>query len=129
MEGRTYTEGQIEDDHVITEVLLVPAILSSREIGCRWTPKVRVNSLKVFSNIDRNKRHSWPEPNPDAVLLATREGVESTSTRIEIPTVRTRTANLGTATLIEVKAGITVRRDGRSANSPVSCQRQSDGEG
>jgi len=129
MGERTYTESQIEDEHVIIEVLLVPAVLSSREIGCRRAPKVRVNTLKVFSNIDRDKRYSWPEPNLDAVLLTTREGVESTSTRIEIPAVRTRTANLGTATLIEVEASITVRRDGRSANSPVSCQRQSDGEG
>ena len=98
------------------EVFLVPTVVSSWEVGCRGTPKVRVDNPKVVSNAKRDKqRSSRPEPNLDAVLLASREGVEPASTRIEIPTVRTLSANLGTATLIVVIAGITVRGDGRSA--------------
>ena len=79
MGERTYTESQIEDKHVSTEVFLVPTALSSREIGCRRAPKVRVDTFEVFSNINRDKQLSRPEPNLDAVILATYEGIVSTS--------------------------------------------------
>jgi len=104
-------------------MLPVPAVLSSREIGCRRAPKVRVDALKVFSNINWDKQRSWPEPNLDAILLATREGVEATSSGVEILTVRTQLVDLGTTAFVEVIAGVTIRRSGCSASGPVSDQR------
>jgi len=105
------------------EMLLVPAVVSSREIGRGGTPRVRVDSLTVAPNIARGKRgFSRPEPDLDAVLLATREGVESTSARVEVLTVRTRMANSGSTTLIVVDIGVTVRRGGLAMGTPVSHQ-------
>jgi len=103
-------------------MLLIPTVLSSREMGCRQAPKVRVDALKVFSNIHWDKQRSWPEPNLDPVLLATCEGVESTSSRVEILTVRTQMVDLGTTAFIEVVVGVTIRRSGCSASGPVSDQ-------
>jgi len=104
-------------------MLLVPTVLSSRKIRCRLAPKVRVNTLKVFSNINRDAQCSWPEPNLDAVLLATCEGVESTSSRVEILTVRTRMADLGTTAFVEVVVGVAIHRSCGSASGLVSDQR------
>ena len=92
------------------EVFLIPTVVSSREVGCGATPKVWVDDLTVELNIERDeKRSSRPEPNLDSVLLATREGVESTSIRVEIFAVRILFENLGTTTLVEVEVGVTVR--------------------
>lgn len=109
-EEPTYAERQIEDEHMGVEVFLVPTVVSSREVGCGVTPKVWVDDLTVELNIERDeKRSSRPEPNLDSVLLATREGVESTSIRVEIFAVRILFENLGTTTLVEVEVGVTVR--------------------
>ena len=106
-------------------MLLILTVLSGREIGCRRAPKVRADSLKVFSNVERDRQRSWPEPNLDAILLATCEGVKSASDGVEVLTVRTRMADLGTATLIKVEVGVTIRRSGSSA-SPGQRPEQTD---
>lgn len=105
------------------EMLLVPAVVSSREIGRGGTPRVRFDSLTVVSDIHRDKRgSSRPEPDLDAILLAAREGIESTSARVEILPVGTRMANSGSTTLVEVNPGVTVRRGGLSVSTPVNHQ-------
>ena len=104
------------------EMLLVPTIVSSREVGGGGTPKVRVDNFNIELNIERDKRSSRPEPNLDPILLATREGIESASIGVEIFPVRTRSANVGPATLVEVESGVAVRRGGLSANILVSHQ-------
>jgi len=117
----TYAKRQIKDKHMCIEMLFVPAVVSSREIGRGGTPRVRVDGLIVASNIGRGKQDfSRPEPDLDAILLATRESVESTSARVEILTVRTRMANLGSTTSVGVDLGVTVRRDGLAVGTPVS---------
>ena len=118
---RTYAKRQIEDKHVGIEVFFVPTVVSGWKIGCGRTPEVRVDDPEVVSNTERDEqRSSRPEPNLDAVLLASGEGIESASARIEIQTVGTCAANLGTTTLIVVVVGITVCRDGCSARTSVS---------
>ena len=103
------------------EMFLVPAVGSSREIGRRSTPTVRVDELDVESNIERGLDLSTrPEPNLEAILLATGESVVPTSTSVEIFTVRTSSARLSSATLVEVEIHITIRRHGQSTNTPVS---------
>jgi hypothetical protein len=92
------------------EMFLVPTVVLSWEICRRDTPPIRVDGITVPSNIKRDKqRSSRPEPNLDAVLLATCEGIEPTSAGVEVLTVGTRTANLGSTALVEVGVGVAVR--------------------
>ena len=71
------------------EMILIPAVISGREIGCGGTPKVWVGDPMVESNVDGDRAFSGPEPDLDAILLATRKSVESTSTSVEIFAVGT----------------------------------------
>ena len=105
------------------EMFLVPAVGSSREIGCRSTPMVWVDSLTVEFNVKRGKHLSpRPEPGLETILLATGESVESASASVEIFTVRAASANLSSATLVVVEFHVTVRRLGQSTNTLVSYQ-------
>ena len=91
-------------------MLLIATVVLGWEICRRDTPPIRVDSITVPSNITRDKqRFSRPEPNLDAVILATGEGIQSTSAGVEILTVRTRTANLGSTALVVVGVGVAVR--------------------
>jgi len=119
----TYTERQIKDEHVGVEMLLVFTIVSSREVGCGGTPRVRVDGLTIVSDVGWDGRFSGPEPNLDTILFATGEGVESTSDCIEIFAVRIRGANPSSTTLVEVEVGVTVRRGGLPVSAPISHQR------
>jgi len=112
-------ERQIKDDHVGVEMVLVIAVLSSGEAGCRGAPPVRVDGPEVFPDILWDtERLPRPEPNLDTVVLATREGVVSTSNIVETFAVRIRDDNLGPATLVEVDVCIAVCRDGLSKLMP-----------
>ena len=120
----TYAEGQIKDEHVGVEMLLVSTVVSSREVGCGGPPEVRVDNLTTESDIERDTRlSSRPEPNLDSILLATGEGIVSTSNRVEIFAIRIRLGGLSSATLVEVEVGVAIRRGGVSVNTPVSDQR------
>ena len=120
----TYAEGQIKDEHVGIEIFLVSAVVSGREVGCGGPPQIRVDTLTAESDIGRDTRLGpRPEPNLDPILLATGEGIISTSNRVEIFAIRIRLGDLSFATLVEVEVGGTVRRGGLSVNTPVSDQR------
>lgn len=120
----TYTERQIKDEHVGVEMFLVFTVISSREVGCGGTPRVRVDGLTIVSDVEWDRRFSGPEPNLDTILFATGEGVESASDCVEIFAVRIRGANPSSTTLVEVEVGVTVRRCGLSASTPISHQRR-----
>jgi len=96
-------------------MLLIIAVVSSREICRGGSPKVRVDSSNVQSNVERDSRSSRPEPNLDSIVLAPREGIESTFVGVEVFSVRIWSANIGAATLVEVETGVAVRRDGHSS--------------
>jgi hypothetical protein len=101
-------------------MLRISAIVSGREVCRGRTPRVWVDGVLIPLNVERNERKSWPEPNLDARFFATCEGIESASDRVETFTVGNRLGNLGSTALVIVIRDITVRRDGRSANTPVS---------
>ena len=78
----TYTERQIKDQHVGVEMFLVFAVISSREVGCRGTPSLRIDGIIAGQDIEGSKRQPWPEPNLDAIFFATCESIESTPDRV-----------------------------------------------
>ena len=100
-------------------MVLVPTVVSGREISRWYTPPVRVDGLAVELDVARGAS-SRPEPNLDTIILATRQSVESASVGIEIRTIGIRTEDLGTTTLVVVEVGVTVRRGGVSTAVPVS---------
>lgn len=105
-------------------MFLVVTVVSSREVGCGGTPKVWRDLLTIGSYIAWDAgRFSRPEPNLDTILLATGDGIESTFDCVEILAVRIRLGNLSSATLVEVEAGIAVRRYSLSVSTLVSHQR------
>lgn len=105
-------------------MFFVPAVVTSGEEGCGDTPIVRVDSLTVGLDIGRDRRRcSRPEPNLDPIILAAREGIESTSNVIEFFAIGIWAGSLGPTTLVGVEVGVTVCRGGRSVGTPVSNQR------
>lgn len=95
------------------EIILVFTIVSSREVGCRGAPQVRIDGPLVEFNVGRGKEiFSLPEPNPDAIFLAAGESVKSAAEGVEILTVRRCRGDLSTTTLVVVELSVTVRREG-----------------
>lgn len=102
-------------------MILVIAVVSSGEVGCRGAPPVRIDGPKVLPDIVWDtERFPRPEPNLDTVILATRESVVSASNSVEIFAIRIRSDNLGPATLVEVDICVAVRRNGLSVTVLVS---------
>jgi len=99
-------------------MLLIIAIASGREVGRRGTPRVWSDSILVPLDLKRSGPTPWPEPNLDAILLATCEGIDSTSNRVETFTVGIRLSITGSTTLVIVGRGVTVRRDSHSSYDP-----------
>ena len=105
-------------------MILVIAVVSGGEVGCRGAPPVRLDGPEVLPDIVWDtERLPRPEPNLDTVILATCEGVVSTSNIVEIFAIRIWSDDLGPATLVEVDVCIAVRRDGLSVNVLVSYER------
>ena len=103
------------------EMFLVRTVVSSWEKGRRGTPPIWVDCVAVGEDVGRNfERPPLPEPNLDAVFLATCEGIESTSNRVETFAIRIRVVVLGSATLIVVVIGVAICRGGHSASTLVS---------
>lgn len=116
----TYAERQIEDKHVGVKMLLIVAIASGREVGRGRAPRVWSDSIFIPLGLGRSGPTPWPEPNLDAILLATCEGIDSTSNRVETFTVGNRLGILGSTTLVIIDRGVTVHRDSGSASAPIS---------
>ena len=92
------------------EVLFIFAVVSGREVCRRSSPLVRVDDRIVGNKAGREieRSFSWPEPDLDALLLATCEGVDPTSDGIEAFAIRAWRIS-GPTALVVVEVGVTVR--------------------